>query len=64
MVAKKVISFISFLLFGFSAYAEQINFQVQLNDKEIGFHEFNVQDDTVNVVILIIKNIIFGDGII
>jgi len=48
MVTQRVISFFSMMLFCCSVYAEQINFQVQLNDKDIGFHEFNVQNDTIS----------------
>ena len=48
MVAQRVISFSSMMLLCCSVYAEQINFQVQLNDKDIGFHEFNVQKDTIS----------------
>ena len=47
MVTKKVLRIITILLLCVSAYAEQINFQVQLNDKDVGFHEFNIQDDKV-----------------
>jgi len=48
MVTQRVISFFSMMLLCCSVYAEQINFQVQLNDKDIGFHEFNVQNDTIS----------------
>lgn len=48
MVTQRVISFFSIMLLCCSVYAEQINFQVQLNDKDIGFHEFNVQNDTIS----------------
>jgi len=48
MVTQRVISFFSIILLCCSVYAEQINFQVQLNDKDIGFHEFNVQNDTIS----------------
>ena len=48
MVTQRVISFLSMMLLCCSVYAEQINFQVQLNDKDIGFHEFNVQNDTIS----------------
>jgi len=48
MVTQRVISFFSMMLLCYSVYAEQINFQVQLNDKDIGFHEFNVQNDTIS----------------
>jgi len=47
MVTKKVLRVITILLLCVSAYAEQINFQVQLNDKDVGFHEFDIQDDRV-----------------
>ena len=48
MVTQRVISFFSMMLLCCSVYAEQINFQIQLNDKDIGFHEFNVQNDTIS----------------
>lgn len=48
MVTQRVISFFSMMLLCCSSYAEQINFQVQMNDKDIGFHEFNVQNDTIS----------------
>ena len=48
MVTQRVISFFSMMLLCCSVYAEQINFQVQLNDKDIGFHEFNVQNNTIS----------------
>jgi hypothetical protein len=48
MVTQRVLSFFSMMLLCCSVYAEQINFQVQLNDKDIGFHEFNVQNDTIS----------------
>jgi hypothetical protein len=48
MVTQRVISFFSMVLLCCSVYAEQINFKVQLNDKDIGFHEFNVQNDTIS----------------
>jgi hypothetical protein len=48
MVTQRVISFFSMMLLCCSVYAEQINFQVQLNDKDIGFHEFNLQNDTIS----------------
>jgi hypothetical protein len=48
MVTQRVISFFSMMLLCCSVYADQINFQVQLNDKDIGFHEFNVQNDTIS----------------
>ena len=48
MVTQRVISFFSMMLLCCSIYAEQINFQVQMNDKDIGFHEFNVQNDTIS----------------
>lgn len=48
MVTQRVISFFSMMLLCYSIYAEQINFQVQMNDKDIGFHEFNVQNDTIS----------------
>jgi len=48
MVTQRVISFFSMMLLCYGVYAEQINFQVQLNDKDIGFHEFNVQNDTIS----------------
>ena len=47
MVTQRIISFFSLILLCCSVYAEQINFQVLLNDKDIGFHEFNVQNDTI-----------------
>ena len=48
MVTKKFIRLSIFLLiFSFYTYAEQIDFIVQLNDKDIGFHEFNIQDDSI-----------------
>ena len=48
MVTQRVISFSSMMLLCCSVYAEQISFHVQLNDKDIGFHEFNVQKDTIS----------------
>jgi hypothetical protein len=48
MVTQRVIKIFSMMLLCCSVYAEQINFQVQLNDKDIGFHEFNVQNDTIS----------------
>ena len=48
MVTQRVISFFSMMLLCCSVYADQINFQVQLNEKDIGFHEFNVQNDTIS----------------
>ena len=48
MVTQRVISFFSMMLLCCIVYADQINFQVQLNDKDIGFHEFNVQNDTIS----------------
>jgi hypothetical protein len=48
MVTQRVISFFPMMLLCCSVYADQINFQVQLNDKDIGFHEFNVQNDTIS----------------
>ena len=48
MVTQRVIGFFSMMLLCCSVYAEKINFQVQLNDKDIGFHEFNVQNDTIS----------------
>lgn len=48
MVTQRVISFFSMMLLCCSVYADQINFQVKLNDKDIGFHEFNVQNDTIS----------------
>ena len=48
MVTQRVISFSSMMLLCCSVYAEQISFHVQLNDKDIGFHEFNVQNDTIS----------------
>ena len=48
MVTQRVISFFSMMLLCCSVYAEQINFQVQLNDKDIGFHVFNVQNDVIS----------------
>ena len=48
MVTPRVISFFSMMLLCCSVYADQINFQVQLNDKDIGFHEFNVQNNRIS----------------
>ena len=47
MVTQRILSFFTTILFCWSVYAEQINFQVQLNDKDIGFHEFYLQNDTI-----------------
>ena len=48
MVTQRVISFFSIMLWCCSVYTDQINFQVQLNDNDIGFHEFNLQNDTIS----------------
>ena len=48
MVSQRILSFFTTMLLCWSVYAEQINFQVQLNDKDIGFHEFNLQNDTIS----------------